>query len=314
MSTTLPWVFAGGDATTLGGTLVQAIAHGNQAALSIHNFLRGEKVESFFKPEPIEEISPHRARIIRKETRQKMPMRPVESRKKDFNEVELGFPEERAVKEARRCLNCAAGAVVDSALCAACLTCVRVCPYDVPEIPFGGKTASIGADCQSCGVCVVECPANAISLKDRYEDMGQKTLESLMNLGVSQHVPSIVCFLCQYDQHCQSLIRKLEKNGIKVAEVSCISKLEPLTLLRAFEMGANAVVILGCMSGDCHFDAGHTWARRRLDYTSQLLDTMGLDKQRLQWLSPTPEEEFSKSLSGFVEEIKKLGPVFQTVS
>ncbi|HHT9118957.1 MAG TPA: FAD-dependent oxidoreductase [Candidatus Hypogeohydataceae bacterium YC41] len=317
MSTTIPWVFAGGDAVTLGGTLVQAIAHGNQTALSIHNYLRGERFQIPVRTEPIKELSPPRVQLIKREARQRMPMLPVESRIKDFNEVELGFPEEQAVKEARRCLNCAAGAVVDPELCAACLTCVRVCPYDIPQIPLGGRTAEIGPDCQSCGVCVVECPANAISLKDRYEDMGEKTLESVMGQipgrGILQYAPTIVAFLCQYDSHSQTVSQKLRENGIKVVEVSCISKLEPRTLLKAFEMLADAVVIIGSQSGDCHFDAGHTWAKRRFDYTALFLETLGLERQRLQWLSPTPEEEFFKSLSNFVEEIKKLGPVFQIV-
>ncbi|MFN3466958.1 MAG: hydrogenase iron-sulfur subunit, partial [Candidatus Brocadiales bacterium] len=316
MSTNIPWVFAGGDAITLGGTLVQAIAHGRRTALSIHSYLRGERLQRPTKTEPIEELSTARTSLIKKEVRQRMPMLPVSSRIKDFSEVELGFPEEQAVKEARRCLNCAGGAVVDPELCATCLTCVRVCPYDVAQIPLGGKAAEIGPDCQSCGVCVVECPANAISLRDRYEDMGEEALESVMGQlpgrGVSQYAPTIVAFVCQYDSNPPAVAQALRENGIRVVEVSCISKLKPRTLVRAFEMGADAVLIVGCQPGGCHFDAGHAWAKRRLDHTARLLEAMGLERQRLQWLSPTPVEEFFKILNGSMEEIKKLGPVFQT--
>jgi heterodisulfide reductase subunit A-like polyferredoxin len=56
-------------------------------------------------------------------------------------------------------------AEVDSEKCAACLTCVRVCPYEVPVIDPGTKKAKIeAAACQGCGVCVAECPAKAITL------------------------------------------------------------------------------------------------------------------------------------------------------
>ena len=316
MLTNVPWVFAGGDAITSGGTLVQAIAHGRQAALSIHSYLRGERFQSPVALEPIEELSPARTSLIKREVRQRMPMLPVAPRITDFNEVELGFPEEQAVREARRCLNCGAGAVVDPELCAACLTCVRVCPYDVPQIPLGGKRAEIGPDCQSCGVCAVECPANAISLRDRYEDMGEKTLESVMgqlsSRGVLQYAPTIVAFVCQYDSNPPAVAQELRRNGVRVVEVSCISKLEPGTFIKAFEMGADAVLIVGCQPGGCHFDAGHAWAKRRLDHTARLLETMGLERQRLQWISPIPEEEFFKILRDSMEEIKKLGPVFQT--
>jgi heterodisulfide reductase subunit A-like polyferredoxin len=56
-------------------------------------------------------------------------------------------------------------AEVDQDKCAACLTCVRVCPYEVPIIEADTKKAKIeAAACQGCGVCVSECPVKAITL------------------------------------------------------------------------------------------------------------------------------------------------------
>ena len=56
-------------------------------------------------------------------------------------------------------------AEVDQDKCAACLTCVRVCPYNVPVIDREAKKARIeAAACQGCGVCVSECPVKAITL------------------------------------------------------------------------------------------------------------------------------------------------------
>ncbi len=55
-------------------------------------------------------------------------------------------------------------AVVDGERCAACLTCVRVCPYDVPVINIEGEAEIDMAKCKGCGTCVAECPARAIEL------------------------------------------------------------------------------------------------------------------------------------------------------
>ena len=56
-------------------------------------------------------------------------------------------------------------AEVDPDKCAACLTCVRVCPYEVPVIDLETKKAKIeAASCQGCGICVSECPVKAIVL------------------------------------------------------------------------------------------------------------------------------------------------------
>ena len=55
-------------------------------------------------------------------------------------------------------------AVVDGERCAACLTCVRVCPYDVPVINEDGEAVIDLAKCKGCGSCSAECPARAIDL------------------------------------------------------------------------------------------------------------------------------------------------------
>ena len=55
-------------------------------------------------------------------------------------------------------------AVVEGERCAACLTCVRVCPYDVPVINVKGEAEIDLAKCKGCGSCAAECPARAIEL------------------------------------------------------------------------------------------------------------------------------------------------------
>jgi heterodisulfide reductase subunit A-like polyferredoxin len=55
-------------------------------------------------------------------------------------------------------------AVVEGERCAACLTCVRVCPYSVPVINAKGEAEIDLVKCKGCGSCVAECPARAIEL------------------------------------------------------------------------------------------------------------------------------------------------------
>ena len=56
-------------------------------------------------------------------------------------------------------------ATVDSGRCAACLTCVRACPYGIPEVREHSHAVIDPAQCHGCGTCVSECPGKAISLK-----------------------------------------------------------------------------------------------------------------------------------------------------
>ena len=59
---------------------------------------------------------------------------------------------------------------VDGTRCAACLICVRACPFDVPYINADGISEIDPARCQGCGVCAAECPAKAIQLQQFQDD------------------------------------------------------------------------------------------------------------------------------------------------
>ncbi len=97
-------VFAGGDAKNGPASVIEAIADGRQAAISIDKYLggKGEIDEILAPPEeitaPTEEIA--------EGGRTKVPTLPLAERLKSFKLVELGVDEEAAIREAKRCLRC----------------------------------------------------------------------------------------------------------------------------------------------------------------------------------------------------------------
>jgi len=119
LQTSVPNVFAGGDAVLGPATVIEAIAMGKQAAKAIHSFLRGEKLTPDETP-PVVKGIPKEG--IQKKPRKKMPTLPIKQRIKGFEEVELGFDEEMAVEEAQRCLACGG--------CSECLECEKVCELE----------------------------------------------------------------------------------------------------------------------------------------------------------------------------------------
>ena len=71
--------------------------------------------------------------------------------------------------------------VVDEDKCVACLTCVRVCPYNVPEINPERDVAEIApAKCHGCGICVSECPAKALQLQQYRDDQVLEMVDALL--------------------------------------------------------------------------------------------------------------------------------------
>ncbi len=61
-------------------------------------------------------------------------------------------------------------AEVQRDLCVSCLTCVRVCPWEIPKIDSGGYALIDVEACRACGICVSECPAKAINLHETEDE------------------------------------------------------------------------------------------------------------------------------------------------
>lgn len=104
--TSVPWVFSGGDAATVGNkTVIEAIAAGERAAVGIDEYLTGEKhafwrqevkLNTYFDPDA-EPVTYPRA---------KMKLLAIERRKNNFAEVEQSWVEAEAIRQAKRCLRC----------------------------------------------------------------------------------------------------------------------------------------------------------------------------------------------------------------
>jgi coenzyme F420-reducing hydrogenase delta subunit len=150
--------------------------------------------------------------------------------------------------------------------------------------------------------------------RDRYEDQGRDSLENaLSGFSGPEHGPNVIVFLSQYDPHSRRLVSGLDRQGgnVRTVQVSCIGKMDPILILRAIEEGADGVVVVACAPEECPYQTGDFWAKKRLEHVSRLLSEMGLEAQRLRWLSPSPEEEFFGMFEEMVAQLKGLGPVFK---
>ena len=137
MGSTNPKVFFGGDAAFGPKNIIWAVAHGHDAALSIHKLLSGEDINE--RPLPEVQISSQKMGIhewsydndVSAEHRFKVPHRDKVIALKDIRaEVELGYDLKLALGEAQRCLNCDVQTVFTAPLCIECDACVDICPMD----------------------------------------------------------------------------------------------------------------------------------------------------------------------------------------
>jgi ferredoxin len=128
-----PDIFAGGDAIRGSQTVIEAIADGRQAAISIDRYIRGLDLR-LDRDRELRAITNPRKDKVDPSARAQMPRLQPQERVKNFDEVQKGFTKEMVVQEARRCLSCGS-------------SCIQACPYDA--ITFDEKIG-IARKCNLC--------------------------------------------------------------------------------------------------------------------------------------------------------------------
>jgi len=98
--------------------------------------------------------------------------------------------------------------------------------------------------------------------------------------------------------------------NIVIIRVMCSGRVDPMFILRAFQFGADGVMVIGCHPGDCHYGKGNFFTLRRVKILKRLLEQFGINPKRLrlEWVSAAEGEKFARVVNEFVNEIKKLGP------
>ncbi len=123
LETNIPGVFAGGDVVTGPSSVIEAIAHGKEAADSIHRYLTGTDFYTGLQREiHIVSVDEVNLKQFPKSSRAKTKTLSSTKRRFSFEEVELGFLKRVAAQEAERCMSCA--------VCSECKTCLEKCEPD----------------------------------------------------------------------------------------------------------------------------------------------------------------------------------------
>jgi len=197
-ASTNPKVFFGGDSAFGPKNIIWAVAHGHEAAISIHRLCQNEDVN--LRPMPGVTLVSQKMGIhewsydndISNDLRHRVPQRDKALSLKNVRlEVELGFDEWIGFAEAQRCLNCDVETVFAEPLCIECDACVDICPMDCITFTENGeemdlrerlnapalnltqalyvsqplKTARVMVKdedvCLHCGLCAERCPTGA---------------------------------------------------------------------------------------------------------------------------------------------------------
>ncbi|MBI3806764.1 MAG: hydrogenase iron-sulfur subunit, partial [Nitrospirae bacterium] len=126
--------------------------------------------------------------------------------------------------------------------------------------------------------------------------------------------PKIVGFVCNWCTYAGAdlagVTRTQYRPNVRIVRVPCTGRVDPLFIIKAFENGADGVLISGCHPGDCHYISGNFHAKRRWIFFKGLTDFIGIEPERIQyaWVSAAEANKWAKMVDEVTESIAKLGP------
>ena len=133
-------------------------------------------------------------------------------------------------------------------------------------------------------------------------------------MATSRFEPTILCFACNWCSYTGADLAGVSRiqypPNVRVLRVMCSGRVDPTFVVKAFQKGADGVLICGCHIGDCHYIEGNHKAARRIPLLKKLLGQLGIEEERvrLEWVSASEGERFASIVNETTEQIRKLGP------
>ncbi len=134
-------------------------------------------------------------------------------------------------------------------------------------------------------------------------------------LNKKEFKPNIIAFCCNWCSYAGSDLAGVSRLEypveIKIIRVPCSGRVDPVWIIKAFQEGADGVMVAGCHSGDCHYISGNLFAERRILVLKELLRNQGIDEKRLilTWISASEPAKFASVTAEITAQIRELGPL-----
>lgn len=127
--------------------------------------------------------------------------------------------------------------------------------------------------------------------------------------------PKIIAFVCTWCTYAGADLagtsRMQYPPNVRLLKFPCTGRIDPVFILKAFQQGADGVLVSGCHPGDCHYIAGNLHARRRFATFRKLLEFVGVDLQRLEfsWISAAESKKWVEVVTELTERVRGMGPM-----
>jgi coenzyme F420-reducing hydrogenase delta subunit/ferredoxin len=126
--------------------------------------------------------------------------------------------------------------------------------------------------------------------------------------------PKIVAFVCNWCTYLGADLAgttRLEyPPNVRIIRLPCTGRIDFNLIIKAFEIGADSVLVSGCHPGDCHYTSGNYHARRRWILFRELLQALGFDLERINftWISAAEGHKWQQVVKEITEKTRQMGP------
>jgi len=131
---------------------------------------------------------------------------------------------------------------------------------------------------------------------------------------VQKFEPKIIAFLCNWCSYAGADLAGVSRMqyppNTRTIRVMCTGTISPHHILKAFQKGADGVIVAGCHIGDCHYLKGNYMTIKRVAILKELLKFTGFQDERLHldWVSAAEGVRFAELIRTFTQKVKELGP------
>ncbi|MHA1266325.1 MAG: hydrogenase iron-sulfur subunit [Candidatus Helarchaeota archaeon] len=127
--------------------------------------------------------------------------------------------------------------------------------------------------------------------------------------------PFIVFFVCNWCTYGAADLAGTSRlqypPTVRIIRLPCTGKMDITYILHTFELGADGVIVSGCLPDQCHYVSGNFKSVRRVKMAQEILKSIGFEWERLDdqhFISAAMSDEFVKTVEKFTEKIKEMGP------
>jgi F420-non-reducing hydrogenase iron-sulfur subunit len=131
---------------------------------------------------------------------------------------------------------------------------------------------------------------------------------------MAEFEPKIIAFCCNWCTYAAADIAGTSRihypANVRIVRVMCSGMVDPIYVLKAFEMGADGVLVAGCHEMDCHYLNGPLKCDAMFEKLKRVVNMLGLEDERLrrEMISTSESPIFAQVIKEMVEQLKKLGP------